>query len=219
VGNNSDGIALNNRKLGPAVLTFPNGAPKVSPLTTNVGAPAKARIIAVGTPSGFVGTQYKPKAREDVPTVWLDGKPYVLPVVRSSRGIPIPSGMDGRQITRGLRIDLVGYFRHGAAGGNGPYSDGADYWLGKPSLNGFTFVERSRFVRSQRINPYGISTDGSMIFGVNAYEEGLLIYFTTSQRQISGGLGCGTGRAWGDSHGDILIDGTGKGLCLAQPKH
>jgi hypothetical protein len=91
VGRNTDGTALNNRKLGPALLSFPNGTPKITPLATNVGPPAKARITAVGTPGGYVGTQYNPKAHKRVPTVWLGRKPYRLLVAPSSKGRPIAS--------------------------------------------------------------------------------------------------------------------------------
>lgn len=45
VGYNSDGVALDSHKLGPAVLTFPNGAPKISPLPTDVGAPPRRRSM------------------------------------------------------------------------------------------------------------------------------------------------------------------------------
>jgi hypothetical protein len=219
VGYNSDGIALNNRKLGPAVLSFPNGAPKIAPLATNVGTRAKALIWAVGTPSGFVGTQYTQK-NHYVPTVWLDGKPYRLPAAASAKGRPIPSGMVERQTAHGLRIDVVGSFRHRAAGGYGPYLDGADYWLGKPTPEGFTFIEKPRFIKSQDMTgAYRMSTDGAIVFGLNAYEEGLEIYFTGSHKTMHGGPGCGIGPAWGDSHGDILVDGDGPGLCLAEPKH
>jgi hypothetical protein len=217
VGYNSDGAALNNRKLGPAVLSFPNGAPKISPLATHVGAPAKARVTAVGTPSGFVGTQHKPKARKDVPTVWLDGKPYRLPVARSSTGPPTPWAMDERQTAHGLRVDVVGTFY----GGND--AEGVDYWQGKPTADGFTFTEKRRFVKSSDlVEAYGISTDGSMIFGDYYQDDDLIVYFTASHKERDFWGQCQNyGPGWGDSHGDVLVTGPGDhpGMCLAQPKH
>lgn len=128
--------------------------------------------------------------------------------------------MDERQTAHGLQIDVVGPFVQGPSRNYGPYWDGVDYWLGKPRARGFTFVERSGFVRNQSMSGAdGISTDGSAVFGLNQYEEGLLVYYTASHKTAYGGLGCGIGPAWGDSHGDILVDGDGPGLCLAQPKH
>jgi hypothetical protein len=225
VGNSSDGIALNSRKLGPGVLSFPNGAPQISPLATNIGVPGKAQITGVGAPSGFVGTQYTPN-NHYVPTVWLGGKPYRLPVPEwSSAYRPVPFSMDERQTAHGLRIDVVGTVRH-REGRYGPYWQGTDYWVGRRTVSGYTFVEKRRFIRSNDMGTaYGISADGSMIFGVNANDgEGLVIYFTASHKSIDGSPGCGGddgGLGWGDGHGGILVVAyySSPWLCLAQPEH
>ena len=219
VGYNSDGVALNNPRLGPAVLTFPDGAAKISPLAVNVGPGPKAGVTGVGTPDGFVGTQYSPKLRRKVQTAWIDEKPYVLPAVGFAGWHRIPYGMDERETAHGLRIDVVG-----SLWGFGGQWGGPDYWLGKRTAKSFAFVENAGYIRDRDMaNAYGISTDGSMVFGLKlgVEIEGLEIYYARSHRSVHGGRACnGPESAWGDSHGDILIDGNHiGGLCLAHPKH
>lgn len=216
MGYNSDGVGLNSRNRGPAVLSFGNETPEISPLAVKLGIPAKARLYAVGVPAGFVGTQRQSNTHEDVPTVWLRGKPYQLPVARSSKGLPIPLAMVERTTGHGLRIDVVGGFRRAGI---------ADYWRGKPTSDGFVFREQRDFIRSDNIaEAYGISTDGSMVFGDPYWDfDALVIYLTALHREVSNGRGCGgAGEAWGDSHGDVLVDGGphgSRGMCLARPRH
>ena len=191
LGYNSDGVALNSPKLGPAALTFPDGTPRISPLQISVGIRAKARITGVGTPSGFVGDQFTRK-HHHVPTVWLDGQPYRLPMAGHPGTYGIPYGMDERQTAYGFRVDVVGDGAGGAA-------YGADYWLGKPTAKGFRFVEKTRFIRNSDMSKaYGISTDGSTIFGLNGYAEGLVIYLTASHKEVHNNAdGCGAGARMG----------------------
>ncbi len=218
MGNNSDGVGLNSLKHGrPAVLTFPGGAPKVTPLKVRIGKPSKAQMTAVGTPAGFIGTQRNPTNHKDVPTVWLHARPYRLPVGASKFGLPTPLAMDEHHTAHGLRVDVVGTFY-----GHNYDALAADYWLGKPSAHGFAFVEKRLFIRSHDLrDAFGISTDGSMIFGDccgDITEADLIIYFTASHKENHNFVGCpDSAPASGDSHGDILIESDP--LCLAQPRH
>lgn len=213
VGINSDGIGLNNPKVGPAVLRIRRGVPKILPLGTKVGNVADARMIAVGTPGGFVGTQYDPKTRKDLPTVWLDGKPYVLPVAHSRSGSPRALGMAQYHGAGGSRVAVVGTFY---STGGCCEALGTDYWLARPKGGGFVFMENRHFIKSQGfLETYGISTDGSMIFGDSGDPgDSLMIYFPASQSEIWDPCD-NWGMAWGDSRGDILI--SSDHLCLAQP--
>ncbi len=222
VGNSSDGIGLNSRKLGGAVLTFPGGAPHVTPLRVHIGSPREAQMLDVDMPSGFVGFQHNPATGNDVPTVWLNGRPYRLPVADAKHRPQWPYAMDERHTPHGLRVDVVGVFYDRL---------GVLYWIGKRKAHGFAFSEKRHFIKNPNTGgrclscigqAYGLSTDGSMIFGdcCGDSTESLIVYFTASHRQLYHGGGCGQeGDGSGDSHGDILVSGGNHELCLAQPRH
>lgn len=207
IGINSDGIGLNGTKRGAAVLSYRNGTPKITPLTTSVGKPAKAHMIAVGTPRGFVGTQHDPATGRDVPTVWLNAKPYVLPVAGRSSGPVTPAGMAEHWTRRGLQADVVGTLYDGADSEGGS----VDYWTGVPASSGLEFAEHRGFApRSERAD--GMSTDGSRIFGDDSNGDNYWIYSTISHSYIGtesnphlDGCGVGWSDPAGDSHGDILV--------------
>ena len=207
-GVNLDGIGLNNYDLGPAVLTFRSGSPQITPLPISVGAPADAYIQAVGTPRGFVGTQdTDPDTGFGVPTVWLRGQPYALPVAGV---VTVASALDEHQTPSGPRIDVVGCDCN--TGGV------IDYWQGTPAADGFSFTEDPGLITTQDMAEiWGISTDGSMVFGDFNLDagDGTSAYLPASQFEISDP--CGGGQAFGDSHGDVLVDDSGGQLCLAQP--
>jgi hypothetical protein len=106
-------------------------------------------------------------------------------------------------------------------------AEGVDYWRGRPTANGFTFAEKRHFVKSSDLlEAWGISTDGSAIFG-DYYQDGdLIVYFTASHRERDNWGQCQNyAPAWGDSHGDILVGGGPGGPneipapCVAQPKY
>lgn len=207
VGINSGGIGLNNGKLGPAILTFPRGRPHITQLSITEGARRHAVITAVGTPHGFAGTQ-----QGHLPTVWLRGETYRL-----------PSGKCLSPVCRDLM--LLAMSDHGRVRVVGSYYDSGeaasgDLWLGKRTSSGFKFTEEPGALGDSDQEIYGLSTDGSTMFGDCCGDPGdsLDIYFLAS-RSLLPNDPCGTiwGTGWGDSRGDILI--SADNLCLARLRH
>ena len=134
----------------------------------------------------------------------------MLPVDDAFARLSLPTAMDEHVTPNGVQVDVAGC-------GCSHTTFGFDYWQGKPAYGGFTFADQPDLITTQDMAEiYGISTDGSMVFGDYNGDpgDGSAIYFPASQFEADDPCGYG-GEISGDSHGDVLGDGPAK-LCLAQ---